>query len=159
MPWPLPIETDEYHGMPIFVGIETVDVEASARWYHALGFRHVFTLPGPAGRTALVHLRWAKYADVLLRPAGALPEGPRGIGLTLTFAMFARDGETVDDVAARTRVLGVAGAEGPTDRPWNARETVLLDPDGYRLAFTQPIDTSGTVTMEEVVERVRRDPG
>jgi len=159
MTWPLPNETDEYYGMPFFVGMETDDVESSARWYHALGFRHVFTMPGPAGRTALVHLRWARYADVLLRPAGPLAKGPRGVGLTLTFAMFDRDGETVDDVATRARALGGKVVEEPADRPWNARETVVLDPDGYRLAFTQPIDPSGAVTMDEVVERVRRGTG
>jgi len=154
--WPLPTDTDEYYGMPSFPVIETIDLEASARWYHALGFRHVFTLPGPAGRTALVHLRWARYADVLLRPGGDATGGPRGSGITLTFAMVPRSGETVDDVAERARSLGATIAEAPTDRPWNSRETTILDPDGYRLGFTQPIDASGAVTMEEIVERVTR---
>lgn len=54
MTWPLPNDTDEYYGMPFFAGIETDNLETSAQWYHALGFRHIFTIPGPGGRAALV---------------------------------------------------------------------------------------------------------
>lgn len=156
MAWPLPNDTDEYYGMPAFPTLEVSDVEASARWYRALGFRHVFTIPGPGDRPALVHLRWVRYADLLLRPAGGpLPASP-GVGVTLAFAMSDRDGERVDDVAARAREAGATILAEPGDRPWNARETTIGDPDGYRLTFTEPVDTSGAVTMDDVVERVRR---
>jgi catechol 2,3-dioxygenase-like lactoylglutathione lyase family enzyme len=156
MTWPLPNDTDEYYGMPAFPTLEVGDVETSARWYRALGFRHVFTIPGPGDRPALVHLWWVRYADLLLRPTAAAPASTPGLGITLSFAMFDREGERVDDVAARARAIGATVLEEPGDRPWNARETTILDPDGYRLAFTEPVATSGAVTMEEVIERVQR---
>lgn len=156
MTWPLPNDTDEYYGMPGFPTLEVGDVEASARWYRTLGFRHVFTIPGPGGRPALVHLRWARYADLLLRPAAGPPPSAPGAGVTLSFAMFDRGGERVDDVAARAASADATILAEPGDRPWNARETTILDPDGFRLTFTEPVDTSGRVTMDDVVERARR---
>lgn len=152
----LPDGSEEFYGMPAFPTLAVADPTASTRWYDAIGFRHVFTLPGPGDRPALVHLRWAKYADLLLRPGPREGRAPVGTGVTLTFAMFAREGETVDDVAARARNAGAATEAEPSDRPWNSRETTLLDPDGYRLTFTQPGDTSGAVTMDDVVARVKR---
>ena len=63
--------TEEIYPMPAFPILNASDLAASARWYQeALGFRHVFTMRGPGGQPLLVHLRWVKYADVLL---GARP--------------------------------------------------------------------------------------
>lgn len=41
---------------------------------------------------------------------------------------------------------------GPADQPWNAREFTVLDPDGYRLTFTQPINVNRS--MDAVVDSV-----
>ena len=43
---------------------------------------------------------------------------------------------------------------GPVDQSWNAREVTVLDPDGFHLVFTQPINMQ--MAMEEVVENVKQ---
>jgi len=57
----------EIYPMPSFPILVVRDIEASSRWYQeVLGFEHIFTIPGPPG-PLLVHLRWTRYADLLLR--------------------------------------------------------------------------------------------
>jgi uncharacterized glyoxalase superfamily protein PhnB len=125
----------EIYPMPSFATLEVSDIVASARFYEeALGFANIFSLPGPDGRPLLVHLRWAKYADILHRPAGGPYPSPPGIGIGLSFSVA--DG-TVDAVADRARRHGATIAAAPGDRPWNARDFTVLDPDGFRLTFTK----------------------
>jgi hypothetical protein len=42
---------------------------------------------------------------------------------------------------------------GPIDQPWNVREVTVIDPDGYRLIFTMPININ--LTFDEVMEHVK----
>ncbi|MHC4434141.1 MAG: VOC family protein [Planctomycetota bacterium] len=141
---------EEIYPMPAFPTLSVSDLTASTQWYQdMLGFRLVFSMPGPAGQPVLTHLRWAKYADLLLVPdikQEPLP-GPKGTGITLTFAMT---GENVDQMAARAKSLGATIAAGPLTQPWNTREVTILDPDGYRLIFTQQADEN--MTMEQIIE-------
>jgi catechol 2,3-dioxygenase-like lactoylglutathione lyase family enzyme len=133
----------EIYPMPSFATLEVSDIEASARFYEkALGFTSIFSLPGPASRPLLVHLRWAKYADLLLSPARAAYSSTPGIGIGLSFSVS--DG-TVDAIADRARRQGATIASEPGDRPWNARDFTVLDPDGFRLTFTKgPVDKDRT---------------
>ena len=58
--------TEEIYPMPSFPMLTVQDLETSAEFYqNALGFKHIFTMPGPGGQPALVHLRWVKYAEDL----------------------------------------------------------------------------------------------
>jgi catechol 2,3-dioxygenase-like lactoylglutathione lyase family enzyme len=120
--------------MPSFPRLIVNDIGASTAFYvDALGFSPVFTMPGPGGTPSLVHLRWIKYADLLLVPDrdGSLSGVARGEGVSLNFG-----GPTdVDALAGRAQAHGARIVEGPVDRPWNVRELVILDPDGYRLVF------------------------
>ncbi len=144
----------EIYPMPMFPRLEVADVEASATWYEALGFEHVFTMPGPGGRPTLVHLRWAKYADVLLSQATDPSEGPKGRGVSLTFTL--RD-DAAASVAERARALGSRILVEPTLQPWNVRDVTIADPDGYRLVFSfGPIRAGATI--EDVVRRVAEGP-
>ena len=140
---------DEFYPMPSFPTLAVRDLEASLRWYcEGLGFTLVFTMPGPAG-AALAHLRWAKYADLMLR-SGLRAEGQPGLGVTLTFAV----GDDLDALAARARRHGAIFVREPEDRPWNARDFTVADPDGYNLTFTKgPLDID--LTIDEVAARVR----
>ena len=128
--------TDEIYPMPSFTVLEVADVAQSATWYRdALGFGEVYAMPNPDGGVALSHLRWARYADLLLRPdPGPSNDAEKGRGVTLTFAVT--DG-TVDAIAERARQHGAQILSEPEDKPWNARECTVADPDGFRLTFTQ----------------------
>lgn len=144
----------EIYPMPAFPVLAVRDAGASRTWYQdVLGFADVFTMRGPDGAALLVHLRWCKYGDVLLRPARVPAASPAGAGITLNFSAV-----EVNDLAARAVAAGASVVEGPLDRPWNTRDVTILDPDGYRLNFTSPLARAlaGTrETFEAAMERVR----
>lgn len=128
------------------------NLESSAKFYQeALGFKHIFSMPGPGGKPALVHLRWLKYADLLLslpRDGRTIPE-PRGAGVSLSFQMLERFEGSVDALAEQAKSKGAHIVAGPLDQPWNVRELTLLDPDGYRLIFTAPLNPN--LSFDQVV--------
>lgn len=142
----------EIYPMPMFPKLTVRDAEASARWYDALGFEHVFTMPDASGRPQLVHLRRRKYADVLL-VQGSSPDADgcdRGVSLT-----FALETDEVESLAERARSLGSKVLAQPQVQPWNARDVSIADPDGHHLVFSfGPIDTG--MTFEEVTDRASR---
>jgi catechol 2,3-dioxygenase-like lactoylglutathione lyase family enzyme len=146
--------TEEIYPMPSFPTLTVADLERSAKFYQeTLGFKHVFTMPGPDGKPTLVHLRWLKYADLLLtlpRDGKEIPE-PRGAGVTLNFQMLERFDGSVDALAEQAKTGGANIISGPLDQPWNVRELTVLDPDGYRLVFTAPLNTH--IEFNEVVKR------
>ena len=142
----------EYYPMPSFPTLAAGDLVATSRWYQdVLGFQLVYEMPGPGGAPVLIHLRWAKFADLLLVADRNQTSEPRGIGVTLNFAMTQ---DSVDDFATKVIKMGGTIASGPTDQPWNAREVTVLDPDGYRLVFTQPIDMQ--MSIDDVVNNVKQ---
>lgn len=144
----------EFYPMPMFPTLSVTDIGMSASWYtEKAGFARVFAIPGTGGEVALEHLRWSKYADLLLVPEAntPYPTQAKGAGISLSFLVQT---ETIDDMAARLEANGVELDEGPVDRPWNTRDIVVLDPDGFRLIFFEPIDT--TRTFEDVIESARR---
>lgn len=146
-------DESEFYPMPSFPMLSVDDLAASTQWYQdALGFRLVFTMPGHDGQPILTHLRWARYADLLLVQPWQRPAEPRGVGVSLNFS--APGGQTtVDALAERARQRGALLAAGPADTPWNTREVTVLDPNGYRLVFSEPVNMQ--MTMDEVVHRVQ----
>jgi len=140
--------------MPSFATLAVKDLPASAHWYQdALGFAHVFTIAGPSGMPLLVHLRWAKYADLLLRQeSGPGADAPKGVGITLTFNLLSGG---VDDLADRARRHGARIIGEPQNQPWNARDFSVADPDGFVVTFSQgPVDPG--MSMEQVIARATR---
>lgn len=144
----------QIYPMPSFPVVNVTDVERSSRWYQdVLGFADVFTLRGHDGVSLLAHLRWCTYADLLLTPTRAPIESPRGLGIALNFATT-----SADAVADRARSAGATILDGPTDRPWNARDVTIADPDGYRLTFTAPqphVLGGERPSFDEVMQRAR----
>jgi catechol 2,3-dioxygenase-like lactoylglutathione lyase family enzyme len=141
--------THEIYPMPLFPLLQVSDLDASARFYQqALGFDNIFSMPG------LAHLRWVKYADLLLAGPrdGQAVSLPRGAGVALNFNLFDRFNGDLHALAAQARAYGAA-VTGPVDQPWNVRELTILDPDGYRLIFVTPIDL--TAKFEDVIERTK----
>jgi catechol 2,3-dioxygenase-like lactoylglutathione lyase family enzyme len=115
--------------MPMFVRLTVADVEASRDWYQqVLGFKSVFDIPH-----TVAHLRGSRYQDVLI--VKGEPAGAPGQGVTLSFTWS----RSVDELVRQVQAAGGKVIDGPVDRPWNARELVLEDPNGYRLSFSQPI--------------------
>jgi catechol 2,3-dioxygenase-like lactoylglutathione lyase family enzyme len=149
--------TEEIYPMPSFPTLIVKDVEVSSSFYqNALGFKPIFTMTGPDGTPSLVHLRWVKYADVLLtksRDGKELAE-PKGVGVSLNFNMFEHFDGYMDAFAKHAREND-ASVTGPVDQPWNVREVTVLDPDGYKLIFTMPINTNPA--FEDVIERVKNE--
>ena len=145
--------TEEIYPMPSFPMLVVKDLETSSNFYqNVLGFKHVFTMPGPGGQPALVHLRWVKYADLLIakpRDGKELIE-PKGVGISLNFNMFDCFNGDIDAFAKQAREKG-ANVSGPMDQPWNVREVTVLDPDGYKLIFTVPINVN--LGFDKVIER------
>jgi catechol 2,3-dioxygenase-like lactoylglutathione lyase family enzyme len=146
--------TEEIYPMPFFVNLIVSDLETTSKFYQeTLGFKHIFTMPGPGGTSMLVHLRWSKYADLLLslpRDGKPLPE-PRGAGVTLSFQMLERFDGSVDALAEQAKAGEANIVSGPLDQPWNVRELTILDPDGYQLVFTTPLNMN--LTFDEVVRK------
>ncbi|HEY2071689.1 MAG TPA: VOC family protein [Rhizomicrobium sp.] len=134
----------EFYPMPSFPTLAVRDPDASARWYReALGFSTVFAMPG------LVHLRWAKYADLLLRAAKDTGE-KKGIGVRLSYTVA----EGLDALADRARAAGALFVQEPGDRPWNARDFTVADPDGFALTFTMgPLKRD--VSFESVIAKTK----
>jgi hypothetical protein len=60
----------------------------------------------------------------------------KGTGVTLNFSALR---ESVDAIAKRARLHNEIQISGPHNRPWNTREVIIIDPDGYRLTFTEPL--------------------
>jgi catechol 2,3-dioxygenase-like lactoylglutathione lyase family enzyme len=136
--------TEEIYPMPSFPTLIVNDLEASSNFYqNALGFKHIFTMPGSGGQPALVHLRWVKYADLLLtksRDSQELRE-PKGLGIALNFGLFDRFDGDIAAFAEHARKHG-ANVDGPINQPWNVHEVTVIDPDGYKLVFTVPINVN-----------------
>ncbi|MGD9740084.1 MAG: VOC family protein [Bauldia sp.] len=143
----------DIYPMPSFAGLEVADTAASSRFYQdALGFTDIFTMPNPSGMPMLVHLRWVKWADVLLRPAFGPPAGPKGLGFGLTFTVFEGGLDGVDALFERARAHGATIVTEPGNRPWNARDFTVADPDGFRLTFTRgPVKTD--LSFDEVMKQ------
>ena len=139
----------EIYPMPSFPILTVRDLEASAQWYQeVLGFQHIFTIPGHGG-PMLVHLRWMKYADLLLRRQMGSIEQPKGLGISLSFSVFEGG---VDAIANRARHKGATLESEPKNQPWNARDFSLRDPDGFLLTFTQgPVDPG--LGMDQVIRK------
>jgi catechol 2,3-dioxygenase-like lactoylglutathione lyase family enzyme len=152
--------TEEIYPMSSFPMLIVRDLEASSKFYQEmLGFKHIFTMPGSGGKPGLVHLRWLKYADLLIalpRDGKEIPE-PRGAGVSLSFQMLDRFGGSVDALAEQAKAKRANILSGPLDQPWNVREVTILDPDGYRLVFMAPINVN--LSFDELLENVTESGG
>ncbi len=149
-----------------FPTLAVTDLAASTRFYRqALGFELVAELAGaPSGLddpAGAVHLRWISGGDLFLladsaEAPAARPDERRGLGVTLTFTLASG---RVDELAARAQAFGAEVLLPPTDRPWNVREVIILDPDRYRLLFTQRLDPERHLAALAVEMPVRAESG
>jgi catechol 2,3-dioxygenase-like lactoylglutathione lyase family enzyme len=122
--------TRDIYGMPAFVTLAVTDIDRAVDWYvNGLDFIVLFTVPGPDGEPALVHLRRWRYQDILVRK-GTPPTGGES-----TLSIMA-EVEHLDSLAERARAHGGGNVEGSIDTPWNTRDVCATDPDGYTVVYT-----------------------
>ncbi|NIM92191.1 MAG: VOC family protein [Anaerolineales bacterium] len=138
--------TEDIYPMPMFVNLYVSDLDASLDWYQkVLGFRIVFG----GQNESFAHVRREKYQDLLLFRTESGRGENLGAGIIIQFQAGMIK---VDDIANVVREAGDFSIDGPEDRPWNAREVTIMDPDGYRLRFSEPIDMG--LSFEEVMNPI-----
>ena len=142
--------------MPAFVSLTATDLAATVRFFtEALDFSVMFSGPEIQGVPLLVHLRRARYQDVLVRhsPGG----GDASASMVVAFA--AVDADAVDALDQRVRAAGGTVVSRAGDTPWNTHELTIADPDGHRFTFTaraaESMPGNFDDTMEQVAERLR----
>lgn len=140
--------------MPVFVSVAAADVTRTSAWFRdVLGFGVMFVAPGSGG-PSMVHLRRAKFQDVMVAPA--IGEVTPGSSISVTFQ--AGEAGDVDALAYRISSLDPDALEGPRDTPWNTRELTVTDPDGNRFTFTGR-GTQSTEDFESVMARLTGEEG
>ena len=75
---------------------------------------------------------------------------PKGVGISLNFNLFDRFDGDIDAFAKHARENG-ANLTGPINQPWNVREVTVMDPDGYKLVFTVPLNIN--LGFDKVIEQ------
>ena len=143
------------YAMPAFVSLTARDIGATVRFFtEALDFGVMFSGPEIDGVPMLVHLRRARYQDLLVRQGdGGRPS------TSLIVAFGAADAEAVDALGARVADAGGRIVSPAADTPWHTHELTVADPEGHRFTFTarsanhQPRDFDRT--MKEVADRLR----
>jgi predicted lactoylglutathione lyase len=129
---------EDFYPMPMFINLEVADLSSSAEWYRqALGFRIVYS--GPPGAPALIHLRRDRYQDILLVTSQEASPFQPGKGIII---QIQAGSVGVEEIARQAKLAGTVLVEGPVERPWNVRDVTIQDLDGYRLRFSEPVDTT-----------------
>ena len=122
----------DIYPMPLFPQLTASSVEESTAWYEALGFDVIYSTP------AMAHVRYRKYADVMLvadeTEGETDAETPRGNGVAIYLTV---EDEAVDDVAERAEENDADVVAPPHETGWNTRETTVRDQDGYELVFSE----------------------
>lgn len=126
---PAPIDRSIYP-MPMFATLHVRDLGESAAFYARLGFIVLAEIPGPDGTPVLLHLRRARYQDLLL-----VPGDPRPGSTTVSFAAHGEDLEALA-AGAREGLAAPAGVEGPTSTPWFTTDLTATDADGNVIVLT-----------------------
>lgn len=152
----------EIYPMSMFPTFEVEDIRVSIEWYtNVLGFIVIYEMPDPDGRTYIAHIRKEKHQDILLISSSDREYDDvikKGVGVSITFQFNEIKGGnhfSIDDYASSIREKGANVIEGPVNRPWNTRELVVTDPDGYRLIFSTPRDEASKKDFHQTMNTVR----
>lgn len=119
----------EYYQMPFFPKLMVKDIDKSTKWYEmSLGFESLFKYRNSKKEIIMNHLRLNKYQDVMLIQKDDFKAGS-GIYLNLL----------VNDVSEKIKRISPKAIQEPlSEKPWNALEVTIKDPDGYLITLTQP---------------------
>ncbi|MDQ0232698.1 VOC family protein [Metabacillus malikii] len=126
----------EAYPMPLFVKLEVGNMEKSINWYKkVLGFGSVFELSDNEGKVVMAHIRGEQYQDLMLVTTSSKDKG-KGAGIAINFTVNELSLFTQKAITEKADVI-----EGPIDRPWNARELIIKDPDGYCITLSMNLDS------------------
>jgi catechol 2,3-dioxygenase-like lactoylglutathione lyase family enzyme len=120
------------------VEFHVADVDASIRFYEALGFRVVrrwedwVRLDRDGAELVLMGDGYIRSHDHYFAPY--LDRSPRGVGVEVTIEV-----EDVDAVHAAAEAAELRIVKAIQDRPWKARDFRLADPDGFFIRVTSPL--------------------
>lgn len=118
------------------VGVAVTDLDASARFYSALGFEEVGRDETPAvTMRAGTATLWVFQATGGRGPARSGDMTPNASGFDHV-SFWVGD---VDGAAERARSAGLELEAEPADQAWGFRATSLLDPDGNRVFLLGPL--------------------
>jgi catechol 2,3-dioxygenase-like lactoylglutathione lyase family enzyme len=138
------------YAMPAFLRLSaSAPLRTIDFFTRALDFDVMFRGPDVAGVPVLVHLRRAKYQDVLVVPL----RGVADPGTTVATSFAIADVDALDALAARIRAIAPDAIDGPTDTPWNTCEATVRDPDGNRFILTTQARVRTAGTVDEIVRR------
>jgi catechol 2,3-dioxygenase-like lactoylglutathione lyase family enzyme len=109
--------------------LKVTDLDSTLAWYQAVGF-------SVRGREDGPDTSWAEvaYDDLVLQFLAGVTPWDAAPGCTGCFYVHPVSVDVVHD-AVRDHVAVEWGVE---ERPWGARELVLVDPDGYVVTFSEP---------------------
>jgi len=125
-------EQEEIYPMPIFCTLTVKNVNEAIDWYKALGFRSIFALSDPVTKELnFAHLRRHKYQDILLVKGQSNKEN-NSHGISITFQAWT----DIDSLTDTARSNGARIIVEPHNTPWNTRDVVFEDKDGYNITFT-----------------------
>lgn len=142
------------YAMPLFLRIAAGDPLRTVDFFtRILDFDVMFRGPDVHGIPVLVHLRRAKYQDVLVM-SGRRPVQP-GTALAASFSVA--DADALDALADRIRRHAPDILDGPTDTPWNAREFTVRDPDGNTFVFTARARNPASGSVDDVMRAATRE--
>lgn len=108
------------------------DLAASSSFYEKLGAR--LTPFDGVVMAQLENFTFHLVDEAKAHFAAEAKETPRGGGMFLYIKV-----EEIDNWYKKVCDLGLKPSSEPRDWPWGNREFVLRDPDGYKLAFYEPL--------------------
>jgi uncharacterized glyoxalase superfamily protein PhnB len=127
-----PVNAALLHGRALSASLTVKDLEKSLTWYQNVGF----TVDQKHEREGTVRAITLKAGDVRLligQDDGAKGwERIKGEG----FALQITTDQSIDEIAARLKDLGVTLSSEPADMPWGARVFRVQDPDGFKLTIS-----------------------
>lgn len=139
---------NEFYQMPLFVKLKVTNIEASKNWYkEVLNFNSIFDFNDINGNISMVHLRGQKYQDLMLLKAEQVNPSD-----SVSINLFSKDINAIYQSAIdnNTRII-----QEPIIQPWNAKELIIQDINGYLFTITESINLNKT--FESVIDTVKKD--
>lgn len=116
------------------------NVQRSAAFYEALGFKRHFQLPDE-GEPGYVGLRRGGYELAVVSNDWPQDQYGLAVGAGVRFEMFVYV-ESVDAIVGRLGDSDATILRAPQDMPWGERVAYVADPDGNPVALAAGVDAS-----------------